>query len=450
MEYNVLAVDLGATSGRGIVFTFDCGAERARKEVYRFPSVAYSEGGKMYWDARKLYDEVCNALRKAIAAYPRIDGVGIDSWGVDYGIIGRDGELICNPRCYRDAAHTATRNAMANRAGELYKIAGIADNDFNTTYQLATLVREGFDFTQAKTLLFIPQLIGYLLTGNKATEPTIASTSGFYDRRGGFDKGFLEELGIPSEIFPEVMPTGAVLGYVKKELKEALGAAYDIPVILSPGHDTACAVSAVENASCGSPLYLSSGTWSLFGTLLDVPVVTREAFLKGYTNELASSGKVRFLKNIMGMWIIEECMREWRASGRDIGHGELIKLASEADCGEAHIDVNDGIFLQPGNMAERVAGYVRAHCGRELVGEGETALCVYRSLARAYKDAYDDLARIVGKKFDKLYVVGGGARNGFLNSLTERELGIPVIALETEASALGNAFTQYATLVSSA
>ena len=449
MAVNVLAVDLGATSGRGIVFTFEEGAERARKEIYRFPSVARTEGGKMYWDARALFGEVLATIGKALAEYPSLDGIGIDSWGVDFGLLGRDGKLLTDPRCYRDRAHTAARKASADRAFERYGIAGIADNDFNTTHQLETLVKEGFDFGKAESLLFIPQLVGYFLTGVKATEPTIASTCGFYDRRGGFDKGFLEELAIPPEIFPDTKPTGSVLGYLKKDLKKALGADRDIPVILVPGHDTACAVKTVENIASGSPLYLSSGTWSLFGTLLDEPVVTREAFIKGYTNELSAGGRIRFLKNIMGMWIIEECMRAWRKEGKNFSHEELIGLASEADCGDAYIDVNDGAFMQPGNMADRVSEYVSVNCGSALGSAGETALCVYRSMARAYKEAYEDLKNITGINFDKLYVVGGGSRNAFLNRLTEEEIGIPVVAVETEASALGNALTQYSSLIPS-
>lgn len=443
MKLNVLAVDLGASSGRGIVYTSDNG-RLSHTEVHRFPNGAVEENGGLYWDADRIFAEICAALKKAASSFT-LDGMGIDTWGVDFGIVGRQGRLIGKPRHYRDGINTDTRNSLKGKSYSFYEIAGIADNDFNTVYQLIALCGAGFDFRSADSILFMPQLFGYMLTGNKATEPTIASTSGFFRKDQGFDGGFLAEYGIPRDIFPPVKPTGSVLGNVKKEILRECGIGYDIPVILTAGHDTACAVAALD-VEDESPLYISSGTWSLFGTLLDAPVIGRAAFERGYTNELAADGRIRFLKNIVGMWIIQECSRQWKEEGKTYTYPEIVKLAESAEDKGAYIDVNDAVFLAPGRMADRVRDYAFAKHSVKLASDGEIALCVYKSMAKAYKRAAEDLTAVTGKRFDKLYILGGGANNAFLNELTAAELGIPVIAGATEASSLGNALIQFKTI----
>ena len=217
-----MAIDLGASSGRGIVAHYD-GSAVSLKEVYRFPNGAVQQEGRPVWDVDAIFKGVCAAVRAACDRGIRLDGIGIDSWGADHALIGKDGKLLCAPRHYRDPAHTRTRREMSGRAFGLYKIAGISDNDFNTTYQLMTRRAEKFDFSKVDSLLFIPQLIGYLFTGKKVTEPTIASTSGFYSKGVGFDSDFLKECGIDKAVFPPVAQTGTLSGKVKKELCAALG-----------------------------------------------------------------------------------------------------------------------------------------------------------------------------------------------------------------------------------
>lgn len=444
MLKKVLAIDLGASSGRGIVYTFEDG-KISGKEVHRFSNGALEENGGLYWDIDRIFKEVCIAIKIATHECGRLDGIGIDTWGVDFGIVGKDGTLIGKPRHYRDKINTDTRKSLQDKAYSFFRIAGISDNDFNTIYQLIALKRQGFDFSEVDSILFMPQLIGYLLTGKKATEPTIASTSGFFTKDKGFDKEFLYEYGIPSEIFPEVKQTGSILGYLKDDVKKSIGIDCDIPVILTAGHDTACAVAAL-NAEEENPLYISSGTWSLFGTLTEKPVMTRTAFESGYTNELAADGRVRFLKNIIGMWIIQQCRAQWAEEGRDYSYPDIVELAKKAEDRGAYIDVNDGLFVQPGNMADKVVRYVLEKHSVRLESDGEIALCVYKSMAKAYKQALEGLSALTGAEYKRLYVIGGGANNAFLNSLTQKELGIPVEVGESEASSYGNALLQFKAL----
>ena len=436
--YNVLAVDLGASSGRGIVYTFD-GNSLREKVVHRFANGAEEQGGHLVWNAPKIYAEICRAVRLADEACGRIDGIGIDTWGVDFGLIGKDGKLLENPRHYRDAANTKMRRKYADKDRQLFDIAGISVNDFNTTYQLFARKEEQFDWTKVQYLLFMPQLFGYLLTGAAATEPTIASTGGFF-ANGAFDKTFLREAGVPAEIFPPVRKTFETLGVLNEASRALAGISYDVPVILTPGHDTACAVLCCRQAE--HPLYLSSGTWSLFGTTEDQPVIADSAFFGKYTNELGGDGKVRFLRNIMGMWIIQECRRQWEEEGQTLDYPEIVRLAEGAKDSGAVIDVNAECFFSPGKMADKVRDSVLQNQGIVLGTVGEIARCVYASMAKAYRGAFDELKKITGREYAQLQILGGGSKNAYLNDMIGRELGVSVLAGPAEASSLGNALGQ--------
>lgn len=436
--YNVLAVDLGASSGRGIVYTFD-GNSLREKVVHRFANGAEEQGGHLVWNAPKIYAEICRAVRLADEACGRIDGVGIDTWGVDFGLIGKDGKLLENPRHYRDAANTKMRRKYADKDRQLFDIAGISVNDFNTTYQLFARKEEQFDWTKVQYLLFMPQLFGYLLTGAAATEPTIASTGGFF-ANGAFDKTFVREAGVPAEIFPPVRKTFETLGVLNEASRALAGISYDVPVILTPGHDTACAVLCCRQAE--HPLYLSSGTWSLFGTTEDQPVIADSAFFGKYTNELGGDGKVRFLRNIMGMWIIQECRRQWEEEGQTLDYPEIVRLAEGAKDSGAVIDVNAECFFSPGKMADKVRDSVLQNQGIVLGTVGEIARCVYASMAKAYRGAFDELKKITGREYAQLQILGGGSKNAYLNDMIGRELGVSVLAGPAEASSLGNALGQ--------
>lgn len=436
--YNVLAVDLGASSGRGIVYTFD-GNSLREKVVHRFANGAEEERGHLVWNAPKIYEEICRAVRLADEACGRIDGIGIDTWGVDFGLIGKDGKLLENPRHYRDAANTKMRRKYADKDRQLFDIAGISVNDFNTTYQLFARKEEQFDWTKVQYLLFMPQLFGYLLTGAAATEPTIASTGGFF-ANGAFDKTFLREAGVPAEIFPPVRKTFETLGVLNEASKALAGISYDVPVILTPGHDTACAVLCCRQAE--HPLYLSSGTWSLFGTTEEKPVIADFAFFGKYTNELGGDGKVRFLRNIMGMWIIQECRRQWEEEGQALDYPEIVRLAEGAKDSGAVIDVNAECFFSPGKMADKVRDSILQNQDIALGTVGEIARCVYASMAKAYRGAFDELKKITGREYAQLQILGGGSKNAYLNDMIGRELGVSVLAGPAEASSLGNALGQ--------
>lgn len=444
MVINILAIDLGASSGRGIVYTFD-NNNISFKEVHRFSNSALEENGNLYWNIDSIFEEVCIALKNADKEFSKINSIGIDTWGVDFGIIGKDGKLIEKPRHYRNKVNAETRESLKNKAYSFFEIAGISDNDFNTLYQLIALKREGFDFSKVDSILFMPQLIGYMLTGKKATEPTIASTSGFFKKDKGFDTDFLEEYGIPYHIFPEVKQTGQILGFLKEDVKKSTGIGYDVPVILTAGHDTACAVATLDTADT-TTLYLSSGTWSLFGTFTNAPIISREVFNNGYTNELSADGRVCFLKNIIGMWIIQECRRQWAQEGKDYSYPDIVEIAKNAKDKGVYIDVNDAIFMQPGNMADKVKNYVAKNYSLMLCSDGEIALCVYKSMAKAYKKALDGLASITCLNYKSICIIGGGVNNKFLNKLIGEELHIPVLIGDSEASALGNAMVQYKAL----
>lgn len=437
----VLAIDLGASSGRGIIIDSSNGL--ALKEVHRFNNEPVSVNGTFRWDILRIYKEILLAIKKATLV-AKIDSLSIDTWGVDYGLIDKSGQLIGNPYHYRDSRTQGIIDSFDLYSKEdLYKIAGISLNEFNTTYQL---YKESHinDYANTKSLLFIPNLLTYFLTGVMATEPTIASTSGFYKQDGGFDKDYLQAINMQYDVMPKVMPTGTVIGKLLNSIVEEMGLDYNINVVLGAGHDTACAVASVPSTN-DNVLYLSSGTWSLFGTLLDEPIVSNTAYKNGYTNELGVQG-VRFLKNIMGLWIIQEVKRDLEKSKQNISFAELATLAEQAQPFKAFINVNDSYFNAPNNMIARIKEYVKKTQNIQLDSIGDVARTVFCSLAMEYKKALDDLKEITKKKYTLLNIIGGGAQNILLNQMTANALGIDVKAGPFEATAIGNALVQFKAL----
>ena len=441
-DKRVLAIDLGASSGRGIVFEFSDGRLVGQSVVHRFPNGVVERDGKCFWDLNMLFEQTLKAIELACKT-GKLDSVGIDSWGVDFGFVDKDGNVLVHDfRHYRDPANAQARLSLDGKTRRaMFDRSGISDNDFNTTYQLIARAKEGFDFSRVKYMLFTPQLLGYMLTGVAVTEPTIASTSGLYTKSEGFDVDFLKKLNVPASILPEVVPTGSVIGDIKRDIKQKLGIDYPLPVVASAGHDTACAVRAISDKE-KYPLFLSSGTWSLFGALIDTPIINDTAWQCGYTNELACGGKVRLLRNIMGMWIIQECRRQWQNQGLQLDYPQIVDLAKDSADKGVYIDVNDSLFAQPCNMADNVKAYVKRTQGISLDSVGDVAKCVYYSLAKAYKSAYDGLTALTGSTYDRLHIVGGGANNAYLNQLIAKTLNIEVVVGATEASALGNALSQ--------
>ncbi len=429
----VLAIDLGASSGRGIVVTTSRGSMTCT-EIHRFENGAFGVGEGLFWDVEKLFANIKIAIKKA-TEYTHIDSLAIDTWGVDYAFVGVDGK-VHPAHSYRDKRTAGIIDTFSKLSkAELFALSGISLNEFNTTYQLST---ERIDYDQIETFLFMPSLFSYLLTGKKGVEPTIASTSAFYTEEG-FSHLFCNAIGLPTRVLPTVYATGSVLGKVSQEIKTELGLSYDIDVVLGAGHDTACAVASIPSTD-GDTLFLSSGTWSLFGTELDAKNTSKEAFLAGFTNEIGV-GSVRFLKNITGLWLIQECKKEWDAVA-PITFADIVHKCKEAPKKGAFIDVTDHLFDKPDGMVDRIVAYAKLTQGIALESIGEIADTVYRSLAMEYKYAFKGLKSITGRDYPVLHVIGGGANNSYLNQLTADALGIPVVAGPTEATAIGNAVVQ--------
>lgn len=438
----VLAIDLGASSGRGILYSLRDG-KLVDREVHRFYNGAKEIGGGLYWDIEYLFGEIVTALKKG-AELAHIDGVGIDTWGVDYGYMS-DGKITRPVRNYRDARTSgAIEKCDIMTAKDLYFIAGIAPNEINTSYQLYAERKTRGKLQNGEKLLMIPQLLGAMLTGVAATEPTIASTTGFFGENG-FDSDFLKGVGLCDDVFPPVYETGSVLGNVKKEISEKIGVFYDIPVILCPGHDTACAVLSIPSAD-SEPLFLSSGTWSLFGAEIKKRIITEKSYFAGYSNEIGYGNSVRFLKNIMGLWILQECRKQWIEEGQELSFAEITELAAAAPSCGFYIDVDNDLFRRPDRMADKVEKFVSDTQGKRLKGIGEIARCVFESLTLEYLRSYRELCAVTGRNFSVLHIIGGGSQNELLNQMTANALKITVSAGPAEGTATGNAAAQLITL----
>lgn len=422
------AVDLGASSGR--VILAEVGPGRVEwTEVHRFANRPVRVGGTLYWDILGLYQGVLDGLRAATAVHGRLDGIGIDSWAVDYGLLDEDGRLLGNPVHYRDPR---TEDAAAQALGlvsaeELYATTGIAFQPFNTVFQL---VAEGK--RRAHTALLIPDLIAFWLTGRLGTEITNASTTGLLDARSGDWAGAIAEaVGVDPMLFPPLRQSGELIGEVVAEV------ATGVPVYAVGSHDTASAVVGVPAAG-ERFAYISSGTWSLVGVELTEPVLTKSARVKNFTNERGVDGTFRFLRNVMGLWLLQECQREL---GVDDVRG-LLGQASEVPARRSVIDATDPRFLAPGGMPGRIAAACRESGQPEPRTVAEFARCVLDSLALAYRDAIVAARALSGRAVDVVHVVGGGSRNELLCQLTADACGLPVVAGPTEATAIGNVLVQ--------
>ncbi|MGZ0149578.1 rhamnulokinase [Kribbella sp. WER1] len=423
----VAAVDLGASSGR--VMLGEVGADVLRlSEVHRFWNGPVPADGTLHWDIHTLYREIVRGLHHA----GRFDSVGIDSWAVDYGLLDRSGRLLGDPVHYRDSRTDGVMERVLAQvpAADLYAVTGLQQLPFNTIYQLVADGTVG----AAETFLMIPDLLAYWLTGEVGAERTNASTTQLYDvsARDWSDE-LISRVGLPRRIFPAVREPGDVIGNV---LPDQTGLASGIPVIAVGSHDTASAVVAVP-AQGERFAYISSGTWSLVGLELDEPVLTDEAREANFTNEGGVDGRTRFLRNVMGLWILQECRRAW---GDDLE--DLLRAAAEAPPFAVLIDPDAPEFLAPGNMPARVD----EHCVR--TGQepprtrGAAVRCILESLALAYRRTLRAAQTIAGRDVDVLHVIGGGSRNELLCRLTADACGVPVLAGPVEASALGNVLVQ--------
>ncbi|MCX4885710.1 rhamnulokinase family protein [Streptomyces sp. NBC_00847] len=433
------AVDLGASSGR--VMVGRVGPDSLElTEAHRFPNrpVRVPEG--MRWDILALYGGVLDGLRAAGGdCGGRLDSVGIDSWAVDYGLLDADGALLGNPVHYRDARTEGVAEKVwaTLPADELYAATGLQYAPFNTLYQLVA-ARESRQLRSAERLLLIPDLLSHWLTGEQGTELTNASTTQLIDpRTRDWSYEVASRLGIDLGLFAPLRRPGDPAGVLRPEVLEVTGLSGRVPVTTVGSHDTASAVAAVP-ADGERFAYICTGTWSLAGLELGAPVLTEESRAANFTNELGLDGTVRYLRNIMGLWLLQECLRAWGEPEL----GGLLLEAAEVPALRSVVDAGDAAFLAPGRMPERIAEACRASGQQVPVSPAEITRCILDSLALAHRRAVEDAQRLAGHPVDVVHVVGGGTRNALLCQLTADACGLPVVAGPAEAAALGNVLVQ--------
>lgn len=444
-EYRFLGFDFGASSGRAMLGVYD-GTKLTLEEIRRFSNDPVELCGRMVWDLPRLFFEMKQSLTDLKNRGIEPDAIGIDTWGVDFGLLDKNGNLIGIPIHYRDrmtegVPEKVWREEMPKE--ELFSRTGIAFNQFNTLYQLCALRdRKEPALEIAEDLLFMPDLLAYLLTGEKGTEYTIASTAQMLDPvRRDWDRELAEKLGIPTRLLGRITPPGTVRGTLLPQIAEECGIGR-VPVIAVGSHDTASAVAAVP-AEGDRFAYLSSGTWSLLGAEIDAPLLSREVMEAGYTNEGGVCGKIRLLKNIMGLWIINECQRVWARHGEEKSIVEIVELAQQAEPFRALIDVNDPRFLAAGDMPERIRAYCRETGQKEPEGIGGIARTVFESLALEYRRSLNALEKdLLGFPAEVLHIVGGGGKNVMLNRFTANAIGRPVVTGPFEATVIGNLMLQ--------
>ncbi len=445
-----LAIDLGAESGRGLLGRFD-GDKLTLDELHRFPNGPTRFYDTLHWDVLRLAEEIKASIKKADAASPGLDGLGIDTWGVDFGLLGKHDTLLGNPVHYRDARTDGMMDAALARVPRerIYEITGLQFLPFNTIYQLLAMRLQGSPILDAaETFLMMPDLLGWLLTGRKACERTDSSTTQLLDpRTGAWSDELCSKLDIPRAIFPEIVEPGSVLGTLRRPLMDELGLSRALTVIAPGTHDTASAVAAVPAASTadGGPpdwCYLSSGTWSLLGAEVPAPIINAETSRYNFTNEGGVFGTTRLLKNIMGLWLVQECRRTWAKKGKEFSYDELIAMAKGAPAFRSLVDADDPSFLAPGDMPARIAAACRASGQPEPASEGAHVRCALESLALKYRWVIERIEAILGTQIKTIHIVGGGSKNALLNQFTADCTGRPVVAGPVEATAIGNILLQ--------
>lgn len=437
-----LAVDLGASSGRVMLGRW--GPDRVTlHELRRFPNGPVAVGGHLHWDVLRLWDEIRAGLSSSSEVSPA--GLAVDSWGCDFALLDEAGELLGNPHHYRDSRTRGMPEEVDRRVSPrgLYERTGIQRLAMNTLYQLVAM-REAGDprLEAARTLLLIPDLFHYWLTGRRGSEYTNASTTQLLDpSRGGWALDLARELGLPARILPPISPPGTVLGPLSEGVARDLGLPAPVPVVAGATHDTACAVAAVPGLDARSA-FISSGTWNLVGVELDAPNRGEEARRRGLSNEGGVAGTIRLLKNVTGLWLVEECRRQWEREGTAWEIGELVGLAERAPRLRSVVDPDAEEFARPGDLPAAIRDYCRAHGEPEPREVGEVVRCCLESLALKHRWVVEGLEAVTGRRLDTLRIVGGGSRNRLLCRLTADACGRRVVAGPVEATALGNVLMQ--------
>ena len=444
-EKKYIAVDLGAESGRVMLGSISAD-KLALEEVHRFSNGPIEEAGTLRWDFERLLSEIKTGIVKAVKqAGSKVSGIGVDSWGVDFGLLDADGKLIEKPYHYRDSR----TNNMLDKAFELmskreiYKSTGIQFMQLNSLYQvLAMRLANSEALAKTKQLIFIGDLFSYFLCGKAFGEYSLASTSQMMDMKTGqWSKPIFDKLSLPIDIMPDIVETGTVVGQLTEPIAKELGCE-QIPFIATASHDTASAVAAVPAEENSKWAYLSSGTWSLMGVEVPEAIVNDKTFQYEFTNEGGVDNTIRLLKNIMGLWLVQECRRQWQREGVDLSYPEMTALAQKAESFAAHIEVDDSGFLAPGDMPKRINAYLAESGQKTIDDKGQMIRVILESLALKYRLVLQRIEDITGQSIDCLQIVGGGIQNELLCQFTANAIGKKVVAGPIEATASGNLLIQ--------
>ena len=434
-----LAVDLGAESGRVISGSLTNNRLQL-EEIHRFKNGGVRLSEHLYWDVLNLWREIVQGLSQADGS---VRSIGLDTWGVDFGLLDAHDTLIGNPYHYRDDRTDGMMETVFDviSRDDVYKKTGIQFMQLNSLYQLVAMVKgDSPALARAERLLNMPDLFNFFLTGQKANEYTISSTTQCYNpTTKDWDFDMLSKLGIPSNIFGEIVKPGTLLGKLRPSVVQEIG--YSTSVISSAGHDTACAIAAVP-AVGDDYIYLSSGTWSLMGVLLDQPIISTESMAAEMTNEGGIDGKIRFLKNIVGLWLVRECRLQWAHEEKEYSYDELTRMASEAPAFTALIVPGEKRFMAPKNMADEIQAYCQETGQPVPESKGAIIRTVLESLAFEYRSVSEQIERLTGKDYPVIHIIGGGTQNKLLNQIAANATGKEVIAGPVEATAIGNILIQ--------
>ena len=438
------AVDLGATSGRTIIGSI-CEGQFHLEEVTRFPNNLIEQGGHFYWDIYALYFEIIRGLKEVAQRGLEITSIGIDTWGVDFVMIGDDGAILRNPRAYRDpitfeAMDDYLKHVISRK--EVYDITGIQFMNFNSIFQLYAMKQEGNSaLKHAQKILFVPDALSWMLTGNEICEYTIASTSQLLDPRTKLlDERLLASLGLTRSMFGKMVNPGTPIGVLTDEVQKMTGLG-PVPVIAVAGHDTGSAVAAVP-AKDEKFAYLSSGTWSLMGIETKDAIINDLSYQRNFTNEGGIEGTTRFLKNICGMWLYERCRKEWPEEVRRLSHPELQGSAMQVEAFRSIINPDDAQFANPDSMIEAIQQYCRRTNQPVPETPAEICRCIFDSLALRYKQVFQWMQEFAPFKLEVLHIIGGGSLNKYLNQFTANATGAIVLAGPQEGTAIGNIMLQ--------
>ena len=440
-----IAADFGAGSGRVIVGTRLIASVQndipsiQLEEIHRFENNQKMIDGHLRWDFYALFNELKTGLKKAFAKYgDEIESIGIDTWGVDYGLLDKDGKLISMPVCYRDDRTKGMLELAFQKLPkeEFFQHAANQFMEINTAFQLLSSVSE---LQQAEKLLFMPDLFNYFLTGKCCNEFTISSTSQLLNSlTHQWDDVIFDRLGLPKRLMQDIVYPGTVIGRLTDELAEEVGGNANVVAVGS--HDTASAVASLSDAG-DDWAFISSGTWSLMGPPTKEPIISQEAFDAAFTNEGMTDGRIRFLKNITGLWLIQQLVKEWEQEGYKCDYSELVKEAEQSTL-SSYFDVDDASFMNPEKMSEAIVAYLKERNENVPVTKGDFMRCICISLAKKYAEVKAQMERCTNKRINKIYIVGGGSRNQLLNRLAAEFTGCEVVKGEVEATAMGNVLVQ--------